>query len=227
MEGFMTRLARVVAPGYPHHITQRGNRRQPTFFDENDYKLYLSLLQDECEKAGVQVWAYCLMPNHVHLIVVPEVQESLSKAVGQTHRKYTLAINEKMGWRGYLWQGRFASFPMDETYFLAATRYVELNPVKANLVQFPGEYEWSSARFHLKMCDNPFLLQSPLREMIDDWANFLSAGQDEELVQKVGRANSTGRPLGSEKFVGLLEKELGRSLLPKRPGPKRSNYGDT
>ena len=109
----MARLARVVAPGFPHHITQRGNRRQATFFEEEDYQAYRDFMAEWCGKCEVAVWAYCLMPNHVHLIVVPESLEGLRRAIGEAHRRYTCRINYREGWRGHLWQGRFASFVMD------------------------------------------------------------------------------------------------------------------
>ena len=111
----MARLARVVAPGFPHHVTQRGNRRQTTFFLDDDYRAYLSLMAEWCGRHGAHVWAYCLMPNHVHLIVVPEAADGLRRAIGEAHRRYTRLINFREGWRGHLWQERFASFPMDET----------------------------------------------------------------------------------------------------------------
>ncbi|TAN56117.1 MAG: transposase, partial [Rhodospirillales bacterium] len=145
----MARLARVVAPGLPHHVTQRGNRRQPTFFDEGDYRLYLDLLADNAQRFGLQVWAYCLMPNHVHLIAVPEAQDSLTRALAETHRRYTRDINRRKGWKGFLWQGRFASFVLDEPHLLAAARYVETNPVRARLVEQPEDWAFSSARAHL------------------------------------------------------------------------------
>ena len=113
----MARLARVVIPGMPHHVTQRGNRRQPTFFDDEDYAAYLELMADGCREEGVAIWAYCLMPNHVHLIGVPETEQSLRRAIGEAHRRYTRRINFRERWRGYLWQGRFASFVMDEQQF--------------------------------------------------------------------------------------------------------------
>jgi putative transposase len=221
MEGIMARLARVVAPGYPHHITQRGNRRQPTFFQDSDYKFYLSLLQDRCRKSQVEIWAYCLMPNHVHLIVVPETKDGLRKAIGETHRRYTQAINKRMGWRGYLWQGRFASFPMDETYLLAATRYVERNPVQAGLVKSPQEYSWSSAAFHSGKRPDPVVCRSPFNEMIGGWVAFLQCIGDESELKKIKRSVRVGRPLGSDAFVGDLEKQLRRVLQRKKPGPKR------
>lgn len=136
----MARIARVIASRYPHHITQRGNRRQQTFFCDEDYKMYINLMSEWRKKCKVEVWAYCLMSNHVHMIAVPETEEGLRNAIGEAHRRYTRHINFREGWRGHLWQGRFGSFPMDEGYLLAAVRYVELNPVRARLVKEPLAY---------------------------------------------------------------------------------------
>jgi len=120
----MARIARIVVPGYPHHITQRGNRRQETFFCDDDYKQYIALMAEWCSRCGVTIWAYCLMPNHTHLIAVPRTEEGMRKAIGEAHRRYARMINFREGWRGYLWQGRFSSFVMDERYLLAAVRYI-------------------------------------------------------------------------------------------------------
>jgi putative transposase len=124
----MARSARVIAPGTPLHVTQRGNRRQQTFVGEEDYQHYLELMAQFCRAEQVAIWAYCLMPNYVHMIVVPQSAESLRRAIGEAHRRYTRRINFREGWRGHLWQGRFASFVMDEDHLLTAARYVELNP---------------------------------------------------------------------------------------------------
>ena len=110
----MPRLARVVVPGLPHHITQRGNRRQQTFSCDEDYRSYLELMGQWCSAHQVEIWAYCLMPNHVHLIAVPQSADGLRRAVGEAHRRYTRSVNFREGWRGHLWQGRFASFVLDE-----------------------------------------------------------------------------------------------------------------
>ncbi len=131
----MPRIERVTVPSIPHHITQRGNRRQKTFFSNKDYTTYIDLMAEWCNRCGVEIWAYCLMPNHVHLIAVPDNEDSLAKAIGEAHRRYTRHINFRKGWRGHLWQGRFASYPMDEVYLMVAARYIELNPVKARLVR--------------------------------------------------------------------------------------------
>ena len=120
----MARLARVVAPGFPHHITQRGNRRQQTFFCDEDYQRYVELMAEWCNALEVEILAYCLMPTHVHLIAVPQSADGLGRAIGEAHRRYTRMINFRERWRGHLWQGRFASFVLDEPYLLTAARYV-------------------------------------------------------------------------------------------------------
>jgi putative transposase len=150
----MARIARVVVPGYPHHVTQRGSRRQATFFREKDYQNYLTLMAQWCRRQRVSIWAYCLMPNHVHLVAVPETAEGLARAIGQAHRQHALMVNAREGWSGHLWQERFASFVMDESYLMAAVRYVELNPVRAGLTPFAEDYPWSSARAHLHLADD-------------------------------------------------------------------------
>ncbi len=166
----MPRIARVTVPGVPHHITQRGNRRQKTFFNNKDYAVYIDLMAEWCNRFGVEVWAYCLMPNHVHLIAVPDTEDCLAKAIGEAHRRYTRHINFRKGWRGHLWQGRFASYPMDEVYLMVAARYIELNPVKARLVSKPELWKYSSAASHVYGEEDKLLSQtSSLNEMIDDW----------------------------------------------------------
>jgi putative transposase len=214
----MARMARAVVPSLPHHITQRGNRRQPTFFSPGDYLAYRRLAAEWCRHFHVEVWAYCLMPNHVHLVVVPESADSLRRAIGEAHRRYTAEINRREGWTGHLWQGRFASFVMDERHTLAAARYVELNPVRAGLVSRVEDYPWSSARAHLLRRDDSFVKVAPLLALAGDWASFLGGATAEE-PHAFRRHERTGRPLGSDAFIGELERVLGRVLRKRRPGP--------
>jgi putative transposase len=216
----MARLARVVAAGVPHHVTQRGNRRQRVFFGDDDYEAYRTLLAEGCRAAGVAVWAYCLMPNHVHLILVPPDAGGLRAALGETHRRYTRHVNFREGWRGYLWQGRFASFPMDETYLLACARYVELNPVRAKLVRRARDWPWSSARAHLAGRDDGLATVRPLLALAPDWSAFLRGGLSHAEREAIRAGERTGRPLGSPGFVSRLERRLGRTLARRRPGPK-------
>lgn len=151
----MARLARVVVPGYPHHITQRGNRRQQTFFCDEDYQEYIALMKEWCSRLGVSIWFYCLMPNHVHLVAVPQSQDGLRRAIGEAHRRYTRRINFRENWRGHLWQGRFSSFVMDEKYLMKAVRYVAMNPVRAGIVKRPEQYRWSSSSAYLNRKKRP------------------------------------------------------------------------
>jgi putative transposase len=216
----MARLARVVAAGVPHHITQRGNRRQQTFFSNEDYSHYRRLMAEWCARADVAIWAYCLMPNHVHLIAVPTAEDGLRRAIGEAHRRYSRDVNFRQGWRGFLWQGRFASFPVDGDYLLAAARYIERNPVRARLVRRAKDWPWSSARAHLAACDDELVRVRPLLDMVDDWRAFIARAAAEDEMEAIRRHERTGRPLGDEAFVERLEESLGRPLRPRKPGPK-------
>ena len=221
----MARLARVVVPGYPHHVTQRGNRKQQTFFSATDYKLYKDLLATWCARQGVEIWAYCLMPNHVHLIATPQNELALAAAIGEAHRRYTRAINFSQGWRGYLWQGRFASVVLDGPHLLAAVRYVEQNPVRARLCAQAWEYPWSSAAAHLEGRADDLVKPGPLLGLVPDWKAYVQRECSEEELQALRRHECTGRPLGTESFIRSLESLLNRPLFPKKPGRKPKRPG--
>jgi putative transposase len=216
----MARMARAVAPGVPHQVTQRGNRRQKVFFEEGDYAAYKELLAEGCKAAGVAVWAYCLMPNHVHLILVPGDADGLRAALAEAHRRYTRLINNRKGWSGHLWQGRFASFAMDEEHLLACAAYVEQNPVRARLVARARDWRWSSARAHLKGRDDGLVRVKPLLGRVDSWPALLSERLTAQGLEPIRSGERTGRPLGSPSFVRQLEKRLGRKLARQKPGPK-------
>ena len=216
----MARIARVVAPGIPHHVTQRGVRRMETFFDDRDYENYIALMRQWCGKYDVEIWAYCLMPNHVHLIAVPQTKDGLARAIGEAHRRYTSMINFRKGWKGYLWQGRFASFPLGENYLFAAARYVELNPVRAHLVAKPEDYRWSSARAHLFGENDGLVTAKPLLEMVTDWKELLSG--EVASYDMMRMHERTGRPCGSDDFVNRISSDLGRDLRLKKRGRKPS-----
>jgi putative transposase len=219
----MPRLARIVAPGFPHHVTQRGNRRLRTFFSDDDHEAYIGLMREWCARCGVEVWAYCLMPNHVHLIAVPQTDDGLRRAIGEAHRRYTRRVNFRERWRGHLWQGRFASYAMDDEHLLMAARYVELNPVRAGLVERPAEHRWSSAAAHLAGVDDALVRTQALLEKAGDWAAFLAGpthGTTAELFQAHER---TGRPLGCASFIERLECLLDRPLKPRKPGRRPMN----
>ena len=216
----MARLARVVVPGMPHHITQRGNRRQKTFFRPGDYKLYLDIFGEVAPEYGLELWCYCLMPNHVHLIVVPGDDESLARGIGEVHRRYTRAVHARKNWRGYLWQGRFASYVMDDAHLLNATRYVLRNPVAARLVKSPAAWRWSSAKVHLGRERSRVVVKAPLNKMIRNWPLFLGEAEVPADRTAIEAALRTGRPRGTDAFVKALERKLGRQLRPLKRGPK-------
>ena len=216
----MARIARLVIPNVPHHVVQRGNRRQTVFFQEEDHTYYLRLLKKYGDQAGLVFWAYCLMRNHVHLIVVPKTPESLAEAMAGANWKYALTINLREDWRGCLWQGRFYSYPLDHPHLIACTRYIERNPVRAEIVEKPGDYPWSSAQAHLGRRSDTLIIESVLKEEIGDWASFINQEDDEEVVKRLRKHLSTGRPLGDANFIEKLETITGRILKKQRAGRK-------
>ena len=222
----MARLARVVIPLTPHHVTQRGNRRQQTFFSDADYLAYRRLAAESFRQAGVEVWAYCLMPNHVHLIATPSRPEALAEAVGAAHLRYTRQVNRREEWSGYLWQGRFASFPMDERHMLACARYIELNPVRAGLAKRPRDWPWSSARAHLTGKPDGVTDIAALGGPVGDWKAFLKAGLSDADLNALRSGERTGRPAGDEDFVRSLETSTGRALMKRKVGRKPKPAGD-
>ncbi len=215
----MPRLARVVVPGVPHHITQRGVRSLPVFFGDADRRTYLALLAEQGDQHRVVFRAYCLMTNHVHLVAIPKREESLARAIGEAHRRYTRMVNFRENARGYLFQGRFFSCPLDDEYFLAAVRYVELNPVRAKMVPKAWDYAWSSCRFHIGLRKHDALV--PDRDLLGLEAKWRQHLRDhDDRADLLRQKTSTGRPCGSSKFVRRIEKRTGRVLQPQRPGPK-------
>jgi putative transposase len=215
----MSRIARVVVRGCPRHIVQRGNRRQLVFFNEQDKETYIELFSVHAAKAGIEVWAYCLMNNHVHFIAIPHDVMSFAKAIGVTHKKYTRMIHFREDWRGYLWQGRFFSVPLSDEYLYRAVRYVERNPVRAGLVRKPEDYNWSSARAHIFGTKDRLLSAKSRNLGIDDWAAYL-VEDDAKGREIIARHTSTGRPLGDDAFIEGLEHMTGRILRKQKPGPK-------
>jgi len=216
----MARFARLVVPGYPHHITQRGSRRQQTFFDDADYAAYVALLAEQLPRAGTDVLAYCLMPNHVHLIVVPYDKDSLAKLLRRTHARYARRVNQMHDWQGHLWQERFHSFVTDEGHLLAAARYVELNPVRAAICERAEDWPWSSVHFHLNRRADRLIRAGGMRPYVDNWYAYLDETRFDARVDELRHHTRTGRPAGSLSFIRQLETLSGRRLVRRKPGPK-------
>jgi putative transposase len=217
----MARLPRVVVPGHPHHVTQRGNRRSRVFFEDGDYALYIDLLSEAAVKAKTEIWCYCLMPNHVHLIAVPSDKDGLRDTFADAHRRYTGYINARFRATGHLWQGRFGSVVMDESHLFYAVRYVSLNPVRAKLVPQAQAWRWSSVAAHLSGKDDKLVKVAPILDRYGDFAAFLGEAIDDETeFMRLRESETTGRPLGSEQWMDKLEKMTGKTLKPQKRGPK-------
>lgn len=227
----MPRMARVVVPGLPHHVTQRGNNRQPVFFTDDDRLLYLTLLRAHSARHGLAVRGWCLMTNHVHLVVVPEKASALAKTLAAVHLKYSQYINRAHGRSGHLWQNRFYSCPLDGEHELTAVRYAERNPVRARLVRLAWRYRWSSAAAHCGEVDEFDLLEPALwsrRYTALQWRRILQQPDDELIAERLRRSTFNGRPLGGDRFVARLEAMLNRRLrAPKmgRPPKKQRSKG--
>ena len=223
----MPRLARTVCARVPHHITQRGNRREKVFFTDDDRRAYLGWLKEYAEKYEVDILAYCLMTNHIHLVAVPGTEDSLQQALKPLHMRYAQRINRARGWKGHVWQGRFFSSALDEAYLWAAVRYVERNPVRARMVRKAENYRWSSASGHCQLRhDDVLTLKSNWRkqfEAIGDWSAWLAESDEPEKLEVLRRNADKGLPCGSEKFIQKLERLTGRALQYRprgRPGKK-------
>ena len=206
-------------------MTQRGNRRQTTFFEDSDFALYRDLLAEAARRAGTEVWSYCLMPNHVHLIVVPSDEDGLRRTFAEAHRRYTGFINARHRWTGHLWQGRYGAVAMDDQHLVHAARYVALNPVRARLCGRADEWEWSSARAHLAAKDDHLATVAPLLERVGDFVEFLGGEEDQRATRALRMAETTGRPLGNAAWISELERATGRVLAPQKRGPKARAKG--
>lgn len=216
----MARLARLVIPGFAHHVTQRGNGGARTFFGDEDYELYRDLLAEQCLACGVEVWAWCLMPNHVHLILVPSDADGLRRALSGVHRRYAGIIHARRRRTGHFWHGRFGSVVMDEDHLAAALRYVSLNPVRARLVARARDWRWSSTRAHLTGKDDGITARAPIRERFPRFADLLALEPEVDMFERLRAAESIGRPLGDDRFLARIGRRTGRMLKPGKRGPK-------
>lgn len=218
----MARLARFIIPGIPHHVTQRGNGRQQTFFSNKDYALYRDLLQEHAAANGVAVWSWVLMPNHVHMILVPDAEDSLRACLSKVHRAYAGHIHAREQRTGHFWQGRFGCVAMDEAHLMAAIPYVALNPVRARLVERVRQWKWSSVHAHLQPQKGDGLTDTaPVLDRVADFAAMLRGGEDEALSAALRRAETVGRPLGDGAFLDWIEAKLGRDAKPGKRGPAK------
>jgi putative transposase len=224
----MARLARSTVIGFPHQVTQRGNFDQTVFEEDGDFQRYLAWL---CECAGrysIEIWAYCLMRNHVHFVCVPKAEGGLAHAFNTLHMKYAQHFNGKKGVSGHLWKGRFQSCMLDDRSVFEEVRFIENNPVRAGIVERAEDYPWSSARYHVLGTPDLVIKEGCfLNGEINDWRSYLSAWGDDPILARTWLSLKTGRPAGDEGFVRALEKILGRRLMALPRGRPRKNVGSS
>jgi putative transposase len=223
----MPRFARLVIAGLPHHIAQRGNNRAPVFFTAQDYERYLALLKQHSQRFRLSILGYCLMPNHVHLVAIPETEEALRLCVGRTHWHYAQEFNRAHGSSGHLWQNRFYSCPLDARHGWLAVRYVERNPVRAGMAKRAWEYRWSSAAAHVAGRDATGVLDMKAWRAYggaQKWQAVLTGPEDEKSVALLRQRTATGWALAGPSGVKKMEAELGRRVQPLPGGrpPKQA-----
>lgn len=218
----MPRIGRIVVKDYPHHITQRGNYRHAIFIDPLDYERYLVWLDMYAKKNGLLFLAYCLMPNHVHFIAIPEKDDSLARTFNTCHMRYSQYFNRKKHAFGHLWQGRFYSCVLDEYHLYAVIRYIENNPVRARLAAKAEGWDWSSARYHVTGERSILTLTDIDKYLnIDNWTGYLAQADDLSVIKNIKANILTGRPLGNESFITRIEKTFHMRLKPLARGRPR------
>lgn len=216
----MARQARIVIPNTLHHVTQRGNRGEQVFFEKADYQTYLNILLEQCERFKISIYSYCLLPNQIHLIVEPKEAELMARAIGETHRRYSVGINERQQCSGHLFQNRFFSYAMDEQNALRAARFIERLPVTVGIAPKPENYLWSSAKPRIKVVKDTFLKPFRSFHVVHNWADYLERPMDPTEMNKIQLHLQTGRPRGSDLFLDNIEMAIGRSVRPKKRGRK-------
>jgi len=202
------------------------------FFSDDDRREYLKLMAASAARFGLEFWTWCLMDNHVHMLVVPKTAEALARGIGDAHRRYTRMVNFRVGVRGHLFQGRFHSYAVQQDVRAAAVgRYIELNPVKAGLVAGAGEWPWSSARYNSgETQEDPLVTSRELEDLAGPWADVLARGADDIDRLRIDLHLTTGRPLGDDRWARTIERKMGRRLMalpvgwPK--GKRRGRRGD-
>jgi putative transposase len=213
----MPRAQRIVVPGLPHHVIQRGNRQQAIFHGDEDRRFYLRLIKEALQRHGTRCLAWCLMDNHVHLILAPSSADGLRAPLASVHTAYSQRLNRRLGMSGHLFQGRFASYPMDDAHLMMAVRYVENNPVKAGMVAAAEDWPWSSARAHLGQVQDGLTDVAAIGAHVGNWASYLRDGLEAaDRDEAIEAALRTGHPLGGSAWEA-------HGFEPRRPRgrPKR------
>ncbi len=215
----MPRFKRLIVPGMPHHIVQRGNRRMNVFLDDNDRLVFLRIFSEVSQQYGLLTLGYNLMTNHEHFVAIPEKESSLSITMRDLLGPYASYFNCKYGLKGRLWQGRYYSAVLDESHFWAALRYIERNPVRAGIVPCAEHYRWSSAPAHCGLSQDALLSPlPPAAALLGSWSDWLKAGDSQAQLEFIRKCTKTGRPCGRDSYIRELEQTTGRVLIPQRVG---------
>lgn len=216
------RTSRIIAPGLPHHVLQFGNYGHQVFKEAGDYEIYLGWLAEYGKRFSVEIWAYCLMPNHIHFVCVPHTGTGLARIFNTLHMRYAQFFNARHRVQGHLWQGRFYSSILDDDHAFEAVRFVETNPVRWRLVDDASAYPWSSARSHITSTANPVLQGgSSIEARVSDWAGYLQGPCDIPAIESLRKNMKMGKPCGSAEFMNQLESLLGRKLERRPRGRPR------
>jgi putative transposase len=216
----MSRTVRVVVPGMPMHITQRGSRRFDVFRDEADRIDYLKLLRVCCRDYHFRIVAYCLMTNHVHYVAIPEQLDSISRLFHRLNGAHSQRFNRKYGFVGHLWQERPFSCVLEPSHLVNAVRYVEQNPARAKMVGQSSDYPWSSAKAHCSGSEDSWLDVEAPSFTIKDWREWLNNDSEAEADRFIRECTATGRPCGDDVFVKQIEETTKRDFTRMKPGPK-------
>ena len=230
----MPRKQRMYMAGVPAHIVQRGNNRDACFFKDEDYRIYKGWLSDACRRYGVELYAYVLMTNHVHLLLAPERKEGISLVIQSVGRRYVQYVNKTYRRTGTLWESRHkSSLVQAEEYLLTCYRYIELNPVRAGMVKHPADYPWSSYRYHAYGEPDSLVSSHPLylslgsgEDRLHAYRELFRGGMDPALIQSIRNAAYFSMPLGNDRYRQQIEKALGRKIgFDARGRPKRLRRG--
>ncbi|MGH9339242.1 MAG: transposase [Acidobacteriota bacterium] len=215
----MPRRPRILLPGFPHHVTHRGNRKTSIYIEAEDRRVYLEMLQKYCECYRTRIYSYCLMTNHIHLVAVPETRTSLSRCMHDLHGHYAQLFNHKYRVTGHLWEERFYACVLDADHLWNAVRYVEQNPIRSRMIEIAEDYPWSSAAAHCGLKEDKVLDKSfPPNGLISNWSNWLSSDLPVNDTEQIRNATRRGIPCGSKSFLTELESMLKIPLLPRKRG---------
>ena len=207
----MARLARLVLPNFPHHLVQKGNNAQSVFLDSNDYSRYIQLACKYSHKYSVDISAYCLMSNHIHILAAPAKENGLAEMMRPVAGLYARYFNKKYGKKGHLWETRFYSSVVEaDSYLFCVAQYIELNPVRAGIVTKPEDWRFSSATHHINGVADPLVSAQLYEESeMEQYRKILAEGPEDEVIEEIRSCTSGCKPIGGKRFIARLARKFG------------------